>query len=592
MKRILLGSLIAVGLASCGGDGPGLAGGRDGGGGVGGGGTGGGGGAGDTTVVMGSISGGDFQQGVVGVSTSDLAAGGSTTLTVHVRTADGAPLTEPVTVTFSSDCQAAGLAEIEEPEIVTSTGTATTTYVAQGCSGSDTVTASATVGSQNLSATGSLNVQPASLGSIEFISAEPATIGLRGTGAAGVKETSVVKFKVVNDVGGPVPDEEVSFELSTDVGGLSLTPETAITGSDGTASVTVRAGTIPTAVRITATVVGSNISTQSSALSVSTAIADQNSLSLSASVFNPEAWSIDGAEVELTILAADRFNNPVPDNTAIVFTTELGSVVAQCLTTNGACSATWRSQNPRIDFAGGDTGRTTIIAHAIGEESFEDSDGDGVFDGSLPCSTAAASEECFYDLPEAWRDDNEDGDRDAPDEDFVDFNSNGNYDDADGEWNGVVCGAGACSAKLITVSDSLTLVMARSAADVLFFDGSGNALTGTLDLAVDNVITTCIAGAGTFEPQNPATLGDLLSGQTMPAGTSIDFSAAVGEIASSKTSWTIPSTNTEALGNLCYTYVVNGGESGESGAFEVTITAPSGLETYAATFLQDTPPAP
>lgn len=210
-KSVLVGVLLAFGMISCGGEGPGLAGGRTGdGAGAPGGGT-------DDQVVvqMGSISGGSFQEGVIGVAATNLSAGGSTTLTVNLRTDDGVPLTDSADVTFSSDCQSSGIAEIEDTVVTTTTGTATTTYIAQGCSGTDTVTARTSVNGQSLTSTVALTVAPANLGSIEFVSVEPKTIGLRGTGAAGVKETAVVKFRVLNDVGGPVPDEEVAFTLST-----------------------------------------------------------------------------------------------------------------------------------------------------------------------------------------------------------------------------------------------------------------------------------------------------------------------------------------------------------------------------------------
>lgn len=584
MKRsnALLGLLLAFCLSSCGGDGPGLADARNGGG---------TGSTGTTDVVIGATIDDTFREGIVGIGTANLSSGGSTSITVQFRTTDGSAYTESVSVTFSSECQSVGLAEFSETTVATSVGTATTTYSDLGCAGADTITARATIGSDVLTATGALTVAPPTLGSIEFLQADPTAIGLKGTGAAGIKETATLKFRVLNDVGGPMRGETVNFSLSTSAGGLSLASDSAVSGDDGTVSVIVRSGTVPVSVRVTATVAGSNISTQSSALTVSTAIPDANSFSLSAETLNPEAWSIDGVEVPLTVFAADRFNNYVPDDTAIVFTTELGAVVAQCLTVNGGCTAVWRSQDPRIDFGGSANGRTTIIAHAIGEESFEDEDGDGIFDGASDCTVAAPGEECFFDLPEAWRDDDEDNVRDAPNEDFVDFNSNGVHDTEDGEWNGVVCGSGTCSADLVTVSDSLVLVMARSWADVLFFDENGDPYAGVPQLPT--TITACIAGAGTFEPAAPATLADFIAngrGQPMPAGTTINFSSTVGEISSSKTSWTVPSTNSDSPN--CHTYGIGDTESGEQGAFEVTITSPSGAETFAFVPIEDSLPPP
>lgn len=592
---VCLALAVLFSLSACGGESPGLAGGRNGQSPPGGSPAP---GTGDpATVVIGSTSGGSFQQGVVGIGASDLSSGGSTSLTVQLRTGDGAPYSEEATVTFSSDCHSAGRAEIAEPSVTTSIGTATTTYKDLGCPGSDTITVRTTVNGELLTATGALTVAEATLGSIEFVGADPATIGLKGTGAAGIKETATVRFRVLNDVGGPMPDQEVRFSLGTDVGGLSLATDSALTGSDGSASVIVRAGTVPISVRVTATVEvdGRSISTQSSALTVSTAIADQNSFSLSASDYNPEAWSFDGVEVVLTVLAADRFNNLVPDDTAIIFTTELGAVVAHCLTENGGCSTTWRSQAPRTnsDNEPFDTGRSTILAHAIGEESFYDDDGNGVFDGTQACpplpAKPPAGADCFYDLPEAWLDKNENGVRESPTEPFVDFNSNGVYDPANGEWDGIVCGGGACTANLVNVRDSVVIVMARSTPTILFFDEAGNRLTTASTRPVlPTTITACINGAGTFVPEDPATLAEVLAGQAqpMPSGTKIEFGATVGEIGG-KTDWIVPSTSSQRPD--CYPYDLVDKESGENGRFEVTVTAPSGWESYGYVPVTDSP---
>lgn len=541
-------------------------------------------------VTMGSSGSGSFEEGILDVGVVDLSAGGSTSISVQLKTGDGAPYSESATVTFSSDCHSAGLAEIAEPSVTTDIGTATTTYTDLGCAGTDTISARATIGDTVLTATGSVNVSPATLGAIEFISATPETIGLRGTASAGIKETATLKFRVLNDVGGPMVGEDVEFALSTEAGGLELANTSAVSGSDGTVSVIVRSGTVPTAVRVEATVVGSNISTQSSSLTVTTAIADQNSFSLSASELAPEAWSTDGVEVDLNVLAADRFNNFVPDGTAIVFTTELGAIVGQCQTVDGACSVKWRSQSPRTDsdnvdpLGRTDNGRTTIIAHAIGEETFEDADGDGVFTGSTQCP-APAGTDCFYDLPEAWRDDNEDGVRDDPSEPFVDFDSNSTYDGADGQWNGVSCDASGCTADLVTVSDSVTLVMARNFADIHFFDtATGNAIAGPVDISGGTSITTCIGGTGTFVPVSPASLASIVQAQPMPSGTTVSFSASVG-VLPSKTEFTAGLSNSDVP--VCIDMPIGGSGSGNAGYFEVTVITPGENETFATIGLTD-----
>ena len=83
--------------------------------------------------------------------------------------------------------------------VTSSTGTIDATYTAKGCSGPDVITATAAVASANLTATGTVTVAAATIGSIQFESATPASIGLKGTG---LNETSTVVFKVVDSTGG------------------------------------------------------------------------------------------------------------------------------------------------------------------------------------------------------------------------------------------------------------------------------------------------------------------------------------------------------------------------------------------------------
>ncbi|HUO81514.1 MAG TPA: hypothetical protein VM616_01505, partial [Gammaproteobacteria bacterium] len=379
------------------------------------GGTGGGGGGddggGDTdSVQMGNGTGAGFMPGEIGVAVPDLAAGGATTLTVTIVDENGNLVTgAPVDVSFSSVCSTQGLAVIDSP-ITTSTGIANSNYAASGCNGDDVITATATVEDTDLVATGMVTVAPASVGSIEFVSATPTNIGLQGTGGSGRSETSTVVFRVVDSTGGPVSGEEVSFTLNTTVGGIMISPAMATTGTNGQVQTVVQAGTVATTVRVTARVTGSSpsIATQSDQLTITTGVPDFDSTSLSVETLNPEAFDIDGTTVPVTIRLSDRFNNPVPDGTAITFQTEGGQIGGQCTAIEGTCSVNWVSQDPRPD-----DGRSSLLATAIGEESFTDINGNGVFDNA---ETLADVD----DIPEPWRDDNENGTREV-DEPFVDF---------------------------------------------------------------------------------------------------------------------------------------------------------------------------
>ncbi|PIP80989.1 MAG: hypothetical protein COW84_02295 [Gammaproteobacteria bacterium CG22_combo_CG10-13_8_21_14_all_40_8] len=406
-----------------------------------------------------SISATDVAMNAPVITPGSIGANGTATVEVTVtETTNGVttPLAETATVQFTSECVQLGTATLDT-NVDTISGVARSTYKDKGCGKLDTISISSTVGQTLLTQTGTLDVQPAAAGSIAFISASPTNIALQGTGGAGRTETATVTFKVVDSIGNPVRDSSVDFTLTTSVGGISINPATAQSDSNGLVDVIVQSGTIPTPVRIVATLSNdATISTVSDQLVISTGVADVNSLSLSASNLNPEGWDLDGIQSTITARLADHFNNPVPDGTAVSFTTEFGSIEPSCTTVNGVCSVVWSSQSPRepnpvfrdplttvtreigdgvgeckkpdetdsnLNAAGlpcfynnakaatsstpaffGGLGpvfghRVTIRASVLGEESFSDANANGKFDAG----------ESFTDLTEAFTDDNEDG---------------------------------------------------------------------------------------------------------------------------------------------------------------------------------------
>lgn len=652
--------------------------------------------------------------GKIQIAAGNLSAGGTKGLAVTVwdtSVTPPVPFTDAVDVNFSSECSnlSTPTAKIDSP-VTTVNGVANSTYLAQGCEGDDIVTATANAGGIVLSATGQVTITPAGTGSIEFVSATPQNIVLKGVGGV---ESSTLIFRVLDTNGNPVSNKLVNFSSNTSVGGLSLSPTSATTNSDGQVQTVVNSGTVHTTVRVTAEVDGSSpaIRTQSSLLVISTGIPDQDSFSLSASVLNPEGWDVDGTEVTITARLADAFNNPVPDGTAVSFTTEGGSIEDSCTTTKGVCSVKWTSANARpegqvlgaanngatvilgnVDISNGanfsplannisftveaaaqkDTvvlnanypsktallaainnaltsgtvvagsgpdnrlrfistnrftvritnvpvagsttntltklgipditqvatatnssspstvefmgqkygGRATISATAIGEESFPDTNGNGVFDGSefstfigngaTPGTDVNGQP---FDLGESFVDHNEDdlynpqvsgGMSGGELERFDDFNSDGTFNQPDGKYNGSLCGdtpANCSSQKSVNVRGSLVLVMSGSNPRFLTTAPAGGGIIN-------------IKGEGT----QPASIiiADLHN-QPMPAGTKVEFTPAVGSIVGpSSFVWPNHSRN----GGLQFGVTVKGEkDKTESGPLIVTVTTPGGVIT-------------
>ena len=480
---------------------------------------------------------------------STLSYGGSTSVSVTVTDANGVTyLGQEVDVTFTSTETSLGKATINSP-VRTVNGVATTTYMATTATGSDTITASI-AGS---SVTASVTVNPLAASSISFVSASPANIGLKGMGGAGIQETSLVTFKVLDTAAQPKANQQIDFTLNTAVGGLSLVSSSGSTASDGTVSTTVQAGTIATPVRVTATLRGSSpvIATQSDQLVVSTGVPAQDGFSVSITTLNPEAWSIDGVSDVVTARLSDHFHNPVPDGTAVYFTTSGGSIQPSCLTVGGACSVTWTSQNPRpVTPRASKDGRAVILAYAIGEESFVDiGSGNGVADAGE-----------FTDDSEAFRDDNENRVRND-NETYIDFNGNGAFDGPDGKYNGVLQGAeylGAPTSK--HVFSNTTLVMATSAAQIT--NSCGNRVAVAL-----NDSTSCIINVSD------------LNGNTMPAGAKVAFSysTVVDGIKLSSDDYTFP--NNSAAHGATFGIILSddGAAPVGRGVLKVTVTSPAGV---------------
>lgn len=542
------------------------------------------------TQQLGAGVGASFVAGALSVGLSPLSAGGSTSVTVNVVDCANNPYTTPVSVSFSSTCTGLSTAQIESP-ITTNNGTAITTYVAQGCQGNDIITATAVIENTDLTATGVVNVLSAAAGSIEFVSATPELISLKGTGGAGLTENSTVVFKVSDVSGGPVSNLAVTFSLNTTIGGLSLSTSSGTTNADGQVQTVVQAGTVPTAVRVTATVSGTTpvIATQSDQLVVSTGIPDQNSFSLSADKFTPEAWDYDGVVVAITARLADRFNNPVPDGTVITFTSEGGSIGSSCSTVDGACSVDWISQAPRpcgqelgeltlqanpvlnscivLDGVTANPsipqtnplglgqpygGRVTIIATAVGEESFVDNNSNGVFDNGDVHQDIAG---------EAYLDINEDGDRDLNQDIYFDFDVDGSYDGSgDGLFNGVLCQHPTlCSdQQTLHVRGVLVLTMSGSAANI---DVSPNPISF---------------------PNGGSTTADLtisdLHNLPLPGGTRVEVSTTYGTITSSS-SFLIPDSNGYSALFYGNGIAIKGTGTAGSGTLNIKITTPRGLIT-------------
>jgi hypothetical protein len=498
---------------------------------------------------------GGFQEGVVQVDSLTLSSGGTTTVAVNILDSNGLPPADGFNVNFTSDCALRGEATLESP-VALNNGRAETQFVARGCRGEDTVTAWVT--GSALMASRTLTVAPAEAGSIKFVTSSPDIIALRGIGG---EEVARVTFEVKDRFGSPARDIDVSFTLNHASGDAELLEGAATSDGQGLVHAWVTSGTVVAPLVVTATILDSGISTQSSELKVSSGTPDQDSFSISVGTFNSESWLVDGVEVEITARLADHFNNRVPDGTVVTFWAEGGSIDDanhRCVTVNGACTVKWISQNPRPA-----NGRVTILAYAVGDETFYDTNANGRFDAG----------ESFMDLGKPFRNDDETFDAFgnhtwSPSNPFVDTNESGLYEGPNGKYDGILCNDrennAQCGNRSTHIFKNVVLIMADSWVDRERMNPSHHS-THPIDLTNGRqVYVVQIVGE---------------HGQIMPAGTEIKVTLSHGELVGPNPR-TVLNAVPQLGSEIYYEFEIKPGDQPGDGDLLVEVTTPGGATTW------------
>jgi hypothetical protein len=401
-----------------------------------------------------------------------LSAGG--TMLIRTNIVDGNDGDDLITgtqygVRIDSSCVEDGTATLDALEKTTTSGEIRFTYTADGCL-QDSFTADlysvidGTLATKinDDSITGVIYIHPVEIGAILFDSISQNYISLKNIGDAVLPKQSIVTFTVLDEIGGPIIGQVVDFELNNITGGITLgsgeVTDSDVTDANGQVTVIINSGTshAVTSVRASTTTSSGNIiSTDSQPVTVTSGIADQDSFEVSVDTLNPGAFDINGTTVTVTAYAADQYQNPVANDTAINFTAESGIITSSCLTANGSCSVTWTSAGVRPgqhdsaleranevdpqDASQTVLGLTTIMAYTTGEAGYTDQDGNGQF------NLISGSPELFIAKDEAFRDDDWDnaldvsGSNGSPVEFFADFNSDGTHSAAPSHYQGAVC---------------------------------------------------------------------------------------------------------------------------------------------------------
>jgi hypothetical protein len=330
----------------------------------------------------------------------NLSAYQATSVSVDATINGNAASAGQVTVNFSSPC--GSFAPASAP--TNSLGKAISTFTAAGCSGGAILLSASASGAQT-PANASVNIQAAAATSLIFVSATPATIF--STQALFGAKTSRVSFKLVDSGGSGIDGSTINLSLSSAAiaagvvfSDTGLTTTTQATSGGGLIAVNVNSGSVPTPLSVNAQLATNPlINASSGGLAVNSGAPVQTFFSISASSFNIEGGDNDGEIANITVFAADRLAQPVPNGTVISFVAEGGQITASCATainTNGksGCSVSLQSQAFRPT-----NNRVSVLAYTEGVEPFVDANGDNVF----------TSGEVFADLGQPFIDANENG---------------------------------------------------------------------------------------------------------------------------------------------------------------------------------------
>lgn len=260
------------------------------------------------------------------------------------------------------------------------------------CSGP--VTISANTGNSIKSAT--VTIQAPEATSIVYTS-DPVTLGIANSGSSA---TGQIEFTVYSNRT-PLANADVILSLEKSPLGLTFGVlgnkfnRTARTDENGNVSVNIYPGSTPGPVEIKAALArDTRINALSKGISIASSRVTQDGLSISQGK-NVLDWSIDGDSTDITIRMVDRNGNSVPDGTVVNLTAEGGKVSpASCTTTDGVCSVTFSTQNPRP----GD-GRVSILAVAEGEKAYIDNNANNAWDEGI--------DTFVHNIGDTFRDDNE-----------------------------------------------------------------------------------------------------------------------------------------------------------------------------------------
>jgi hypothetical protein len=187
--------------------------------------------------------------------------------------------------------------------------------------------------------------------SIALIGSTLSQLSVRGVGG---NETAYITFEARDSLGFPITianQDTITFTV-TPLGGAYMSPQSVLTNASGLASTTINSGTVSGTLQLVARLRrdsdGVILQSEPVRIIVHGGLPDQNHFSVATSRFNLPGLAFVGRTATITVLAGDRYSNPVVPNTAVYFSTTIGvAATNQGFTNeNGFATGTLYTGNP------------------------------------------------------------------------------------------------------------------------------------------------------------------------------------------------------------------------------------------------------
>jgi protocatechuate 3,4-dioxygenase beta subunit len=178
--------------------------------------------------------------------------------------------------------------------------------------------------------------------SVNFVAGSPSAVALSASPASvSAGANSTIKATAIDAIGNPVTGQTVTFSISTNTSGATLTPVTAVTNADGVATTTYTAGSATGSDTLKASLTNGINNTTIVLVTASTS-PTANAITLSAS---PSTVKSDNSNAAIVTVTALSGANAVISNVVVTLGVDTGVLSAQTVTTgvNGQATFTYSS---------------------------------------------------------------------------------------------------------------------------------------------------------------------------------------------------------------------------------------------------------